>query len=184
MFAKNLGICEATKDSSGVSSKKREKESAFAGCIWRSFRIGTAVARHCDIIGLQLRPLKDAVPELRHSTCLYRVRQGSIFVSWGLPDTWFTPDELYGAIFSFSSLFLLNFKTRPHLFQLLRRAQHMLFCSDVPELYCRLQMSCGRVSNDKSFNFWWSCPLITHTCDLHQSNHWQPSWSSVVVNSV
>ena len=37
---KNLGICEATKDSSGVSSKKREK---------RSLRFGTAFAWRCDV---------------------------------------------------------------------------------------------------------------------------------------
>ena len=39
--AKNLGICEATKDSSGASSKKREKKTAVVGCIWRRLRIGT-----------------------------------------------------------------------------------------------------------------------------------------------
>ena len=64
--AVNLGMCETTKDRSGASTKKREKE-AFVGCIWTSLRIGTAFAQHCDIIGLQMRPLKDADPELRHS---------------------------------------------------------------------------------------------------------------------
>ena len=40
--AKNLGICEATKDSNSPSSKNREKKATFVGCIWRSLRIGTA----------------------------------------------------------------------------------------------------------------------------------------------
>ena len=31
--AKNLGICEATKDSSGASSKNREKDAAFGGAV-------------------------------------------------------------------------------------------------------------------------------------------------------
>ena len=62
--AKKVGICEATKGSSGASSKKREKKAAFVGCIWRSLQIG-----HCDVIGLQMRPPKDADPELRRSNC-------------------------------------------------------------------------------------------------------------------
>ena len=64
---KNLGMCEAMKDLSGSSSKKRRKRAAFAGSIWRSFLIGTAFMRHCDIIGLQMQPPKDADPDLRHS---------------------------------------------------------------------------------------------------------------------
>ena len=65
--AKNLGIFEATKDSSRASSKNRKKKAAFVGCIWRSLRIGTAFVRRCDVIGLQLQSPKDADPELRHS---------------------------------------------------------------------------------------------------------------------
>ena len=44
--AKDLGIWGAAKDSSSVSSKKREKKAAFEGCIRRSLRIGTAFTRH------------------------------------------------------------------------------------------------------------------------------------------
>ena len=65
----NLGIREATKYSSGASSKKREKKAAFMGCLWRSLRIRTAFARHCDIIGPRMRPSKDAAPELGHNLC-------------------------------------------------------------------------------------------------------------------
>ena len=42
--AKNLGIREATKDSSGASSKKREKRAA----------IGGAFVQRCDAISLQM----------------------------------------------------------------------------------------------------------------------------------
>ena len=52
--AKNLGICEAMKDSSCASSKNRGKKDAFVSCIWRSLQIGTAFARRSDIIGLQM----------------------------------------------------------------------------------------------------------------------------------
>ena len=58
------------KDDSGASSKNREKKAAFVGCIWRSLWIVTAFARCCDVIGLRMRPLKDADPELRHSKCV------------------------------------------------------------------------------------------------------------------
>ena len=68
--AKNLGIWEAAKDSSGVSSEKREKEDTFVGCIWRSLRIGTAFMQCCDTIGLQIWPSKDAASELGYSHCL------------------------------------------------------------------------------------------------------------------
>ena len=37
------------------------------GSIWRSLRIGTAFARRCDVIGIQMRPPKDAAPELGYS---------------------------------------------------------------------------------------------------------------------
>ena len=39
--------------------------AAFVGCIWRSLWIGTAFVRCCDVIGIQMQPLKDANPELR-----------------------------------------------------------------------------------------------------------------------
>ena len=52
---KNLVICEATKDSSGASSKKRETKAAFEG----AFKLGRP--SH----GLQIWPSKDADPELR-----------------------------------------------------------------------------------------------------------------------
>ena len=52
--AKNLGICEAVKDSSGASSKNSEKKATIVGCIRRSLQIGTAFPRHCDLIGLQM----------------------------------------------------------------------------------------------------------------------------------
>ena len=68
-FLWNLGICEATNDSSHASSKKREKKPIVVGCIWGSLQTGTSFVRHCDIIGLQMRPLKDADHELRHSKC-------------------------------------------------------------------------------------------------------------------
>ena len=64
--AKNLGICEAAKDSSSASSKKREKKAAFVSCIWRSLRFGT-IALRCGVIGLQMWPSKDVDPELGHS---------------------------------------------------------------------------------------------------------------------
>ena len=59
--AENLGIWEAAKDGRGAS--------CGMGCVWRSLRIWTASARRCDVIGLQMRPLKDAAPELGHSHC-------------------------------------------------------------------------------------------------------------------
>ena len=52
---KNLGICKATKDGSCASSKKREKKVAFVRCLWS---------------GLQMQPLKDADPEVRHNSCV------------------------------------------------------------------------------------------------------------------
>ena len=61
----------AKKDCSGVSSKKREKKTAFVGRIWKEPQIATAVTRRCDVIGLQMRPSKDADPELRRSTCMF-----------------------------------------------------------------------------------------------------------------
>ena len=36
--AKNLGICEATEDSSSASSKKREKKAAFGGAFEQPLR--------------------------------------------------------------------------------------------------------------------------------------------------
>ena len=72
--AKNLGICESTKDSNGAPSKKREKKVAFVGCIWMSLRIGTAFMQRCDVIGLQMQPPKDADPELGHSICVHWFR--------------------------------------------------------------------------------------------------------------
>ena len=59
--AKNVWICEAVKDSSGASSK-----GAFVGFIWRSLQIGTAFSQCCDVVGLQIRPPKDADTELGH----------------------------------------------------------------------------------------------------------------------
>ena len=51
-------------------------------CIWRSLRTGTAFARHCDVIGLQTQPSKDADPELSHSDRLkYRERQFLVITS-------------------------------------------------------------------------------------------------------
>ena len=47
--AKNLGICEAMKDGSSASSKKRERKDAFGG---RSLWIEIDFARHSDVIGL------------------------------------------------------------------------------------------------------------------------------------
>ena len=52
---KNLGICEATKDGSGASYKNRER------------RLHLEEPLDWDKIGLQMRPTKDAGPELRHS---------------------------------------------------------------------------------------------------------------------
>ena len=49
------------------SSKKSEMKASFVGCIWRSLRIRKAFTWYCDVIGLQLWPLKDSDPELRHS---------------------------------------------------------------------------------------------------------------------
>ena len=46
---KNLGICEAAKDCSGASSKKREKkEHLEEPSDW------TAFAQCCDVTGLQM----------------------------------------------------------------------------------------------------------------------------------
>ena len=50
--SKNLGICEATKDSSRASSKNREKKAAFVGCIWRSLQIWTAFVQRCYLMSL------------------------------------------------------------------------------------------------------------------------------------
>ena len=79
---KNLGICEATKHSSSASSKKSEKKASFVGCIWRSLWIGTAFALRCDVTGLQMRPLKDANPELRQSNCVAGVRVRLLMARW------------------------------------------------------------------------------------------------------
>ena len=42
--------------------------------LWAAFggdlRIGTAFVRRCGVICLQMRPPKDADPELRHSMCV------------------------------------------------------------------------------------------------------------------
>lgn len=45
-----------------ASSKKREKKALFLGCVWRGLRIGTAFARHCDVIVLQMRPFEGCSP--------------------------------------------------------------------------------------------------------------------------
>ena len=58
--AKNHGICEATKDSSGASSKEKETKVAFVDC-FRS-------ALWCNWPSNAIP--KDADPELRHSKCL------------------------------------------------------------------------------------------------------------------
>ena len=58
---RNLGLFEATKDSSRASSKDRERKAAFGG----AFRLGFAQAS-----GLQMQPPRDAGPDLRHSTRL------------------------------------------------------------------------------------------------------------------
>ena len=44
-------------------------KEAFVGCISRSLSNGTAKSHPCDAIGLQMRPLKEAAPELEHSLC-------------------------------------------------------------------------------------------------------------------
>ena len=66
-FKENLWICEATKDSSGASSKEREKRARFVGCI-----LDQPLDR--DSLRMALwpnwpsnAPPKDAHPELRHS---------------------------------------------------------------------------------------------------------------------
>ena len=64
---RNLGLFEATKDSSRASSKNRERKAAFGG----AFRLGFAQAS-----GLQMQPPRDAGPDLRHSTRL------SVLLSW------------------------------------------------------------------------------------------------------
>ena len=46
-LAKNLGICEATKDSSGASSRNREQKEHL-----EELQTGTDFERRCDIIGL------------------------------------------------------------------------------------------------------------------------------------
>ena len=56
---------------SHTSSKKREKNAVYVGCIWRSLRIGTALVQCSDVIGLQMRHPKDEDPELKHNTCGY-----------------------------------------------------------------------------------------------------------------
>ena len=61
--AKNLGICEVTKDSSGASSKKREEE----GCI-----CGLHLEEPLDLDSLQMRLSKDADSNL----CLYWEKPG------------------------------------------------------------------------------------------------------------
>ena len=45
----NLGICEATKDRSGASSRNREKKEHL-----EELQTGTDFTLHCDIIGLQM----------------------------------------------------------------------------------------------------------------------------------
>ena len=47
--------------------QRGKKKAAFVGCIWRSLQIKTAFERRRDVIGLQMRPPKDADPELRRS---------------------------------------------------------------------------------------------------------------------
>ena len=62
--------CKESWDMWSASSKNREKKAAFVGCSWRSLR--------CDIVGLQMRPPKDADPKLRHSNwvpCVVRFTQ-------------------------------------------------------------------------------------------------------------
>ena len=87
---KNLGICEATKDSSYASSNKSKKKAAFVGCIWRSLRIGTAFAQPSNVIGLQmlLRRMqtlngdKGSLTTLQTLTLWNCGYTGSSFVSW------------------------------------------------------------------------------------------------------
>ena len=68
---KNLGICESTKDSRAASSKKREKEAAIVGCIWRSLWIGADFARLCDKLafkcGLRRIETVDTMAERKRS---------------------------------------------------------------------------------------------------------------------
>ena len=72
--ATNLGICEATRDSSGASSKKREKKA------------GLHSKEPSNWDSLQMRPVKDADPELRHNNSLMLVTGSS---TWHLmADEW------------------------------------------------------------------------------------------------
>ena len=66
----NRGQFIAAKDSSGVSSRNRQKKAAFVGSIWRTLWIGTGFARHSDGIALQMRTPKDAAPGCGNSLCL------------------------------------------------------------------------------------------------------------------
>ena len=71
----NLGQFVATKDSSGVSSRNRQKKEAFVGSIWSTLWIWTGFARLSDVIALQIHTLKDGAPEFGHSHRLIRPEQ-------------------------------------------------------------------------------------------------------------
>ena len=62
--AKNLGICEATKDRSSVSSKKREKKEP----LWAAF--GGAFGLEQPSCGVVMSLAAEGCRPLRHSSCL------------------------------------------------------------------------------------------------------------------
>ena len=89
--AKNLGICEAAKDCSRASSKRREKKEH----LWAAFGGANELGQpSLGVIGLQMRPSKDAASELGHSLC---VEDGTEVVMCLCPRCWLRTRQQHGS---------------------------------------------------------------------------------------
>ena len=62
----NVGICWAVKDPSDGSFKSGKRRLHISAAFEGPFEMGQHLTRRCDVCGLQMRPSKDAAPELGH----------------------------------------------------------------------------------------------------------------------
>ena len=62
----NVGICWAVKDPSDASFKSGKRRLHISAAFEGPFEMGQHLTRRCDVCGLQMRPSKDAAPELGH----------------------------------------------------------------------------------------------------------------------
>ena len=68
--AMNVGICWAVKDPSDASFKSGKRRLHISAAFEGPFEMGQHLTRRCDVCGLQMRPSKDAAPELGHGLCV------------------------------------------------------------------------------------------------------------------